>query len=199
MKVLFKAFSFTVVFMLMLSFTVPTSIYKVDTSTSKIKWTGKKVTGEHTGYISLHSGQFEWADKSIKGGEFKLSMKSITCTDIKDSVSNARLVKHLKGDDFFSAEKFPEATFVISSINLKKKRNYDVVGKLSIKGITQEIRFPALVIVNGNNLVARAKITVDRTKFDIKYKSKNYFESIGDKAIEDMFDLELDLKAVKHE
>ena len=44
-------------------------------------------------------------------------------------------------------------------------------------------------------IVAVAKILVNRTKFDIKYGSASFFESIGDKAINDEFELDVNLVA----
>ncbi|MCE9538759.1 MAG: hypothetical protein K8R85_06030 [Bacteroidetes bacterium] len=40
-----------------------------------------------------------------------------------------------------------------------------------------------------------AKIIINRTKFDIKYGSASFFESIGDKAISDDFELNVNLVA----
>ncbi|MDD5151626.1 MAG: YceI family protein, partial [Flavobacterium sp.] len=47
------------------------------------------------------------------------------------------------------------------------------------------------ITVNGNT--ATTTLTIDRTKYDIKYGSKSFFESIGDKAIYDNFDLTVSL------
>lgn len=180
------------------SFTPPKiSNYKIDETKSKLTWVGKKVTGEHTGNIGIASGTFTFEDNTIKGGTFEIKMSSINNTDLEDKEYNAKLVKHLKSDDFFSTEKFPTATFVISSITPKGKDQYDVVGNLMIKNITNEIKFPAIIVTKGNNLVATAKIIVDRTKYDIKYGSKSFFESIGDKAIYDDFEMSVDLRATK--
>ena len=38
-----------------------------------------------------------------------------------------------------------------------------------------------------SKLAATAKITVDRTKYDIKFRSTNFFENLGDKAISNDF------------
>ena len=46
-------------------------------------------------------------------------------------------------------------------------------------------------------IAADGKATIDRTKFDIRYGSKSFFESIGDKAINDDFTVEMKLVANK--
>src|SRR3954465_15217800 len=79
--------------------------YKVDTKKSTLVWTGKKVTGAHTGNISLSKGTIVADGKNIKSGNFEIDMNSITVTDLKDSTYNQKLVGHLKNDDFFGVEK----------------------------------------------------------------------------------------------
>jgi polyisoprenoid-binding protein YceI len=169
--------------------------YKVDTKQSTLVWTGKKVTGEHKGNIPLSSGTFVISDKKLKGGNFELDVAGITVTDITEADKNAKLVGHLKNDDFFSTAKFPKATFVITTVASKGGENYDITGNLTIKGITQPISFPALVKSDAKTLTATGVITVNRTKFDIKFKSASFFPDLGDKAIYDDFTLDVKLIA----
>ena len=75
--------------------------------------------------------------------------------------------------------------------------NTTVTGKLTIKGIANNITFPANVKVIKGTLVAFADVKVDRTKYEIKYGSKNFFEGLGDKAISDEFLLKLKIVATK--
>ena len=173
----------------------PASKFKVDTKASTLTWLGKKVTGQHTGTIGISSGELIGEGKSIKEGSFEIDVNSLTVTDIADPGSNAKLVGHLKADDFFGVSKFPKATFVISSISPKSGNDYTVKGKLTIKGKTNDIEFPATITNDGKKVTANAKIVVDRTKFDIRYGSKTFFENIGDKAISDEFELTLKLVA----
>jgi polyisoprenoid-binding protein YceI len=173
----------------------PASKFKVDTKASTLTWLGKKVTGQHTGTLGISSGELIGEGKSIKEGSFEIDVNSLTVTDIADPGSNAKLVGHLKADDFFGVSKFPKATFVISSISPKSGNDYTVKGKLTIKGKTNDIEFPAVITNDGKKVTANGKIVVDRTKFDIRYGSKTFFENIGDKAISDEFELTLKLVA----
>ncbi len=171
------------------------SSFKVDTQKSKVVWVGKKVTGEHTGTVPISNGALIWADNKLKGGSFDIDVKALTVTDITDASYNAKLVDHLKNDDFFAVDKFPKANFVISSVTPKGGDNYEIVGKLTIKGITNEVKFPALVRADKGRLTAQANIAVDRTKYNIKFRSSNFFENLGDKAIENDFRLDVNLVA----
>ena len=65
--------------------------------------------------------------------------------------------------------------------------NTMITAEITIKGITQEIVFPAKIIFSKDIATAEGTINIDRTLFDIKYKSKNYFPDIGDKFIYNNF------------
>lgn len=169
--------------------------YTVDTKATTATWLGKKVTGEHTGGISVSKGNIISDGKNITGGTLEFDMNSITCTDLTDPNYAGKLVGHLKSEDFFSVEKNPTSKFEITKATKKDANNYDVTGKLTIKGITNEITFPAMIKMDAKTMVTIAKITVNRTKFDIKYGSASFFESIGDKAISDDFELNVNVVA----
>ncbi len=170
--------------------------YKVDASKSVVKWHAKKVTGEHFGTVTLASGALNLDGSKISGGTFEIDLTTIKCDDITDAGYNAKLVGHLKSDDFFSVEKNPKAKFVIKKVD-GNGANINVTGDMTIKGITQSITFPATVKADGKGLTANAKITLDRSKWDIRYGSKTFFPNIGDKMINDDFAIDLTLTAAK--
>ncbi|PRY16549.1 polyisoprenoid-binding protein YceI [Pontibacter ummariensis] len=174
--------------------------YTVDVAKSNVKWHAKKVTGEHMGNIALHHGQMLLSGNKVVGGTFAIDMNSITCTDITDAEYNGKLIGHLKSDDFFSVGKHPMATFKINSVKpvanaAVGKPNYTVSGDLTIKGITKPISFPATITVKNGVATAKADVTIDRAKFDVRYGSNSFFEGLGDKAISDDFVVSLDVTA----
>ncbi|HEY9047297.1 MAG TPA: YceI family protein [Ohtaekwangia sp.] len=193
---LFRATIFALMVVTLLSFTKPAPVkFKVDPKASTLVWTGKKVTGQHTGTVPLSAGELTTEGKIIKQGTFEIDLASLTVTDLKDAGANGKLVGHLKNEDFFNVAKFPKATFTIASVTPKAGDEYIVKGKLTIKGITNDIEFPATIKNDGKKLTAKAKIVVDRTKYDIRYGSSSFFDNLGDKAISNDFELDLDLVA----
>jgi polyisoprenoid-binding protein YceI len=169
--------------------------FVVDASATSMEWVGKKVLGKHNGFVKVSSGELVVDNMTVKSGAFEIDMQTITVEDIKDPGSNSKLLGHLKSDDFFSVDKFPAAKFVLTSVNQKSGSTYTVKGKLTIKGITQDIEFPADIFFEGKTMKANANIKVDRTKFDIRYRSTNFFENLGDKAIYNDFEINLALVA----
>lgn len=168
--------------------------YQVDAGKSSLTWVGKKLTGGHNGTIDLQSGSLQFDGKKLTGGNFVINMATI-----KDADKNARLEGHLKADDFFGVDKFATSTFVIKKVGAGSGNLVNVTGDLSIKGVTNSITFPATVIWNADGTVTATaeKIIVDRTKFNIKYRSKGMFPDIGDKMIYDDFELSVKLVAKK--
>ncbi|TAF45112.1 MAG: YceI family protein [Sphingobacteriales bacterium] len=168
--------------------------YTVNVNKSSVTWVGRKVTGEHAGKIKLASGNLIADNKTLKGGNFTIDMTSISCTDLTGEYME-KLLGHLKSDDFFAVEKYPVSTFEITKVTPLGKGTANITGKLSIKGITQTINFPAVITISGKTIVAEAKkVMVDRTNFDIRYGSKSFF-NLGDKAIDNDFELNISLVA----
>ncbi|MHA6248853.1 YceI family protein [Pontibacter sp. CAU 1760] len=171
----------------------------VNVAASTMTWNAKKFGGEHAGNVKLASGNLEVNGKKLTGGTFVIDMTSITVTDITNENFNKKLTDHLKSEDFFSAEKHGTSTFKITKVqpiaNAKSGApNYSVTGNLTIKGITNPITFPATVQIDGKSAVASAKVELDRTKWDIKYRS-GMLGTAADKVIEDTFTIDLNLVA----
>jgi len=160
----------------------------VDVAKSTVKWLGKKVGGEHTGTISVKEGSLEMANGKVTGGKVVIDMNSLVNTDIADAGMNGKLVGHLKGDDFFGVANFPTAELVITKVD---GNNFS--GNLTIKGITNPASFTAVASKDGKNTVYKGTITVDRSKYNVKYGSKSFFDNLGDRVIYDEFTLDFNL------
>ena len=169
--------------------TISAQTKKIDASASTIEWLGKKVTGKHNGTVNFKDGAVVLKSGKLVGGSFTVDMASLTATDLSGEYQG-KLNGHLKADDFFGTAKFPTATLVIKKIGAKSANVYTATADLTIKGITQPVTFD--MTVNGDT--ATTTFNVDRTKYGIKYNSKSFFESIGDKAIYDEFELKVALK-----
>jgi polyisoprenoid-binding protein YceI len=180
-----------------LALVAPGAQYEVDQSRSSVKWNGKKVTGEHYGTIGLKSGTLEVKNNTISAATMVMDMQAIVCEDLTDAGINARLVGHLKSDDFFSVEKFPVSSFLLTKVVKVAGNEYDFTGNLTIKGITHPVTFRATAVTEGDLLRSSGKIVVNRAKYDVKYGSGSFFSGLGDKMIYDDFTLDFSLVAKK--
>lgn len=162
---------------------------EVDVKSSSVTWTGKKVTGSHTGTINLQDGHFIMEDDKIVGGEFIMDMSTITVTDLTGE-NKEKLEGHLKSDDFFGVANHPTSKLVITSVAAKGNGEYGIVGDLTIKNETHPITFD--LQLNGNS--ASTQLTIDRSKYNVRYGSGSFFDNLGDKTIYDNFELDVNLK-----
>lgn len=160
--------------------------FKADSKNTVISWTGKKVSGKHYGKVSLKEGSFSVKNNKIETGNFVIDMSSITVEDLTGD-SNAKLLGHLKSDDFFSTTKFTTATLVITGSEVFKNNETVVTGNLTIKGIVKPISFT----VKKDESKFLASVSVDRTLYDIRYGSGKFFDNLGNNMIDDFFVLEV--------
>lgn len=166
-----------------------TQAFDIVSTQSKIDWVARKVTGSHNGTIAIKEGTLFFNDDVLTGGKFVIDTRSIKVLNIPDSELEATFIKHMASDDFFSSEQYPEATFEISHAEPLPDGAYHVDGDLTIKGITHPIGFDAQVNRSDDLVMATGKITIDRTKYNIKFLSGNFFENLGDTLIYNDFDL----------
>jgi polyisoprenoid-binding protein YceI len=174
--------------------------YITDVENSEIKWVGKKVTGEHWGYVPLDAGIMHVKDGRLVSGEFTANLNLLNVKDIEDEEMNAKLEGHLKSPDFFSVAKYPQAYFKINKALVNAfasdgEPNYTLSGELTIKGKTHPITFPAIVKIEDNKINAKANFVFDRAKYDIRFNSGSFFENLGDNLIYDEIPLSINIVA----
>jgi polyisoprenoid-binding protein YceI len=170
--------------------------YLVDNQKSKITWTGEKVTGKHTGNISISKGIISIDHGNIAAASFDVDMNTITNDDIESEKYNRMLVDHLKDEDFFDVKKYPVASFKMLKAKQTTKAHI-VKGELTIKDKVQPVSVTLNLEQNESGLVVLGEMIFDRTKFGIVYKSGNFFESLGDKMIYDEVKLQFEIIATK--
>ncbi len=152
----------------------------IDVENSKIKWIGEELSGKnHYGSLKFKKGSLNLNNGVIISGNFIVDMKTINVEDLQGG-SKQRLEGHLRSDDFFSVEKFSEAIFETKSpAVVNKKEGVQILsGNLTIKGITH----PAKIEIDDN---WSAKLVFDRSKYDVRFRSGNFFQNLGDKLIYD--------------
>ena len=172
-----------------------TQNFKIVNSQSSVNWIGKKVTGAHDGTIAIKEGNFIFNSGELTAGNVVIDTTSIIILDVTDPATNAQFAGHLASDDFFSVEKFPVASLEITKATQQSANNYDIEGNLTIKGITHPIAFNLETNINQNILKASGKILIDRTKYDMKFRSGNFFTNLGDTLIYNEFELNVNIIA----
>ena len=111
--------------------------WTVDNAHSGVKFTvSHLVISEVEGSFKTFTGSMTAAKPDFTDAqvEFSVDVNSI-------STDNEMRDKHLKSDDFFNAEKFPNMTF--KSISFKKltPKSYELTGNLTIREVTKKVKF----------------------------------------------------------
>jgi rhodanese-related sulfurtransferase len=96
-----------------------TARYEVDQAASVAEWMGKNLFNRHAGTVQLGPGTIDIKDGLLAGGHLTVDMTTLRCTDITDPAQNVQLVAHLKSDDFFLTEKYPNAQFDILAATIR--------------------------------------------------------------------------------
>ena len=167
--------------------------YKVIADKSIVRWSGKKVGKNHVGKVTLKEGSFTIKGDKFTAGQFVIDMTSIVDEDLTDPSWNAKLIGHLKSEDFFGVEKYPTATLTMTESTRFEKDETTVKADLTIKGATHPVTFKVKRIGD----VFQSTVTFDRSQYNVRYGSGKFFENLGDNAIDDLIPLDVTLVAVK--
>lgn len=154
-----------------------------DASTSKIGFTGHKITGQHSGSFGAFSGRLTRGDEPAKSSVVVvIDMASLTADPPK-------LAEHLKSAEFFDVAQFAKATFTSTSVTPGEGGKVSVTGNLELHGVTKSLTFPATLSTTPEKTTLTAAFRFDRKAFGITYPGK------ADDLIADDVDLTLDIVA----
>ena len=190
-----KLFYISLLFLFSNSIFSQTLTQSINITKSNVKWYGDEITGkQHYGSLKFKEGNIiltgtgKISDKIISGN-FVVDMTSLNVEDLTGRGKNS-LEGHLKSDDFFSVNKFNFAYLKILKSNDPVNGVQTINGDLTIKGISHPVTFT--MELNGKK--AKSNLTFDRTKYDVKFRSGNFFQNLGDKLIYDDIKLEVNLE-----
>ncbi len=107
--------------------------------------------------------------EDFNGAEVEFAAK-VASIDTDNDMRNG----HLKSDDFFNAEKFPEITF--KGILVKEGGKYQLKGKLTMRDVTKDVALDVTyggTIDTGKEVKAGFKLTgkVNRLEYGLKWKN----------------------------
>ena len=155
---------------------------------SHATWVGRSIKDRHHGRLPFAKSSLSVQNGQVTKADFVIDVKKISVAHPEDKENATKLRNHLLSVDFFDAERFPTASFELTSsasydtTSTKKSdlsaedkthRTEDpthvLTGNLSIRGTEREVSFPARLEFKDDQLTAVAKFNIDRTEFGIKY------------------------------
>ena len=154
-----KIFSFAATALLAGVLTANAAEYTIDAPHSDVLFKVKHMgISTVTGSFGEFSGSFDVDPKNVGKTTGSLVIKTASV-----NTNNAKRDGHLKSDDFFNAEKYPEIKFVsksVRNINMADS-TADLVGDLTIRDVTREI----VLKVKGTGILARDPWGNERAAF----------------------------------
>jgi len=172
-------------------------MHPVDVAKSLVEWNGRNLLNKHHGRIGLRSGQLEFLGGQLSGGRFVIDMNNIVCSNLQGTELHDVLINHLRSDDFFDIERFPEASFTIDAVRkidgaTLGQPNLEITGDLTLNGISAPLTFRAVAGVTADGkAAAQAVLSLDRTCWGVLYGSGRYFQRLGMHQVNDLIDLEI--------
>jgi len=177
--------------------------FVVDTTESRIRFTGHGVGKNHPGVFRLSSGTVSVNGNQITGGHFVINIRSMELEE-KGGIFDEKLRPHLISGDFFDAGNFGSARFEITGIrpyqrgsgdsSIMEGANFTVSGNLTLKDVSKNLSFPARIELDDRQLKAKGNFDIDRRQWNMNYGND---KTLGEKFISEKVNIRLDLEARK--
>ena len=170
--------------------------WEIDSSHSSLHFSVRHLV------IAKVRGSFErWSGTiQVPDGDFSKATVAVTIDASSIDTGVADRDGHLKSPDFLDVAQHPELRFVGTRVQRRSEGEIDVVGELTLKGITREV---VLHVEQhgqakdpwGNVRAAfTAKTSIDRKDFGLTW---NQVLETGGVMVGDRVDIEADIEAVK--
>ncbi|AFM04091.1 hypothetical protein Fleli_1681 [Bernardetia litoralis DSM 6794] len=183
----------------------------IDPSASAVTWIGVKPTGQHNGTFGIApESKLMVENGTLTGGTITINMSDIKVLDIEEAdENNAKLVGHLKGEEFFATETYPTSVFTITNVEAVDASTIEVVegehstenpthkitGNLKMMDVEKSISFYANVTMPSEGEVkASAKFNIDRTEFNVSHMAEGV-DVVKEKFINNTVNVGFDITA----
>ena len=176
--------------------TTTKTLWKIDPTHSEVQFKVKHLV------ISTVTGSFGTFNGQIEADEEDFENAKATFTADIDSIStnNEDRDQHLKSDDFFNAEEYPQISFESKNFQKVGEGEYKVTGDLTIRDVTKEIE---LDVVHGGTVgdpYGQTKAgfevtgTINRKEFGLSW---NAVTEAGNVVVGDKIKLQLNVQFVQ--
>ena len=139
---------------------------KLTSDNTKVTFVGTKtkpMPGKHNGGFKAVTGTASWNGNDLT--TLKISVE----IDMKSTYTDTdKLTGHLKSPDFFDVANNPTSKFESTKVE-KNGDAYKITGKLTLRGNTKEVTFPAKIAVDGGNLTMSSDFKINRHDWGVSY------------------------------
>lgn len=172
------------------------SIWIIDKDHSEIRFKAKHLM------ITTVTGEFGEYDATVEnaGDDFTSADISFTAKVATINTRNQQRDDHLKSDDFFNAEKYPNLSFKASGMTKVSDSTYKVEGEMTIRDVTKPVTLDVEFSGTANDPWGNNKAgfgfttTINRKDFGLKFHVVN---AAGDLLVSDNIKIEGELQLLE--
>ena len=113
----------------------------------------------------------DYKGKVITNGDSIPTSFDLSIETASINTGNGVQNKHARSSEWFHSEKYPNIKFEGGEV-ISNDLGVTVKGKLTIHGVTKEIKLPLRVSTNETQYVYKTKFTVNRADYELGPKSK---------------------------
>ena len=129
---------------------------------------------ESKGSFKQFATELNYDEKNLAGSSLKVTVQTGSL-DTQDKDRNDTLA----GADLFDVAKFPAAVYVASSF-AKGAHGIEAVGKLTLRGVTRDLRVPLTIGTTAAGLTLSGETTIKRLEYGIGQGDWKSTEWVGD-------------------
>ncbi len=168
-----KTLFFAIVTMFVLSASAQTTKWKLDKTHSNVDFTVTHLV------ISEVRGTFKEFEATLVSDKPDFTDMKVEATIKTASIytDNEKRDAHLRSNDFFNAEKYPEIKFKSTSVKKTGDASYEITGDLTIRDITKSVvldtKYKGTInAMGGTRAGFKATTTIDRFEFGTTWDTK---------------------------
>ena len=147
-------------------------VHDIDASHSEVSFQVRHLVTQVRGNFNDYEGTINLDPANLERSSVDFRIKAASI-----DTNNAERDKHLRAEDFFHTEKYPEITFKSKGIKKTGKDTYDVACTLTMRGVAKEVTLPVTYLGAvkdpwGNEKAGFAtEITLNRKDYGINWNA----------------------------
>jgi len=130
---------------------------------------------ENHGSFRQFTTELTWDEKNPAAGKLEVTVQTASL-DTQDQDRNDTLA----GPDLFDVKKYPTARYSAGSFARRPDGSLEAIGKLTLRGVTRDLRVPVKIRAAGSGLELSGEVTLKRLDFGVGQGEWKSTESVGD-------------------
>ena len=152
--------------------TSPTRTFAIDLSHSEAGFQVRHLLSKVRGRFRDFQGTVDFDEVQPEKSAVRLAIQAASI-----DTGVAQRDEHLRSEDFFAAERFPALTFESSAMTRTGENQFDVLGTLTIRGVSQPLVVPVTFLGQardpwgGDRLFFDAELKLNRKDFGLNWNA----------------------------